>query len=270
MSLPSFPPEILRAKRLGFYGGSFDPPHRGHLFVARQAMAAAKLDALMWVPARQSPHKSAGAVSGEVRAELVELCLADARDEGDPAAEVAWVWRGELKRPEPSYTIHSIELLLAARRAYWGERGWPVESNEDKPLDESGLEPEVFLVMGADQLDAIERWARVDELLASVQPLIIDRLETAEPLATKSGPDARANPQRESRLEHLAACLQAGTLSAQSVRRLKHGLLDTGRRLVSSTEVREALRDRPAARAELSTELTPRVRARIVDEQLYP
>jgi nicotinate (nicotinamide) nucleotide adenylyltransferase len=266
MSLPSFPPEILRAKRLGFYGGSFDPPHRGHLFVARQALLAAKLDALLWVPARQSPHKAAGAVSGEVRAELVELCLADARDEGDPAADVAWVWRGELKRPEPSYTIHSIELLLAARRAYWGERGWPVESGEDKPLDQSGPGPEVFLVMGADQLDAIERWARVDELLASVQPLIIDRAEG----------------QREARLAHLAACLDEGRLKAASVRRLKHGLLDTGRRFVSSTELRHALRDAPPAgvepscerntefKAELNTELTPRVRARILDDKLYP
>ena len=262
MSLPSFPPEILRAKRLGFYGGSFDPPHRGHLFVARQALLAAKLDALLWVPARQSPHKAAGAVSGEVRAELVELCLADARDEGDPAADVAWVWRGELKRPEPSYTIHSIELLLAARRAYWGERGWPVESSEDKPLDQSGPGPEVFLVMGADQLDAIERWARVDELLACVQPLIIDRAE------------GQSEGQREARLAHLAACMEQGRLKAASVRRLKHGLLDTGRRFVSSTGLRDALRDAPPASAkpsrEFNTELTPRVRARILDDKLYP
>lgn len=233
-----FPPAALRARRLGFYGGTFDPPHRGHLFVAQEALRSAGLDALLWVPARQSPHKQAGAVDGAVRAELVELCLADARAQGDPAALVAHVWRGELERPEPSYTIDSIEQLLAARRPFW-----------------SAPAPEVYLVMGADQLDAIERWARVNELLRLVRPIVVDR-------AVERAMERDAAAIRAARRAHLDACEAAGSLAPDVAARLREGLLDTGRLPISSTALR-------AGRAAQATELTPSVRARIERDHLY-
>lgn len=221
-------PELLGVERLGVYGGTFDPPHRGHLFVAREAVRAAKLDALLWVPARRSPHKAGGAVPGEVRAELVEACLADARAEGDPGAAHAHVWRGELGRPDPSYTIHTIEALAAAR-----------------PAGAAGL----FLVMGADQLDAIERWARVDELLRLARPVVVDRAEGADAAALRAG-----------RLAHLAACEADGRLAPDVAATLREGLLDTGRHSISSTTLRAG--GEP-------DQLTPSVRARIERDGLY-
>ncbi len=121
---------------MGFFGGTFDPPHRGHLFVAHEAAAARELGHVVWAPARISPHKVHASTSGEVRAELVELCLADAAREGDAAARAASLWLGELERPGPSFTVDSLRELSAARAA-------------------NGQDGGLFLLMGGDQLGAI-------------------------------------------------------------------------------------------------------------------
>lgn len=233
---------VLGVPRLGVYGGTFDPPHRGHLFVAREAQREAGLDAVLWVPARRSPHKAEGATPGEVRAELVELCLVDARAEGDPAAEGAVVWRGELERPGPSYTIDTLRALEAAREGLWRATGARPEA------------PELVLVMGADQLDAIERWAEVDALFELARPVVVDRAEAGVD-------DAQAAELRAARLAHVAACAADGRLAAATAERLTAGLLATGRVPVSSTALR--------AGACGGAGLTPLVANRIAELGLY-
>lgn len=90
---------------IGIFGGSFDPPHLGHLNVARDAMEFLDLDRVLFVPARQSPFKGEAdtSTSAEGRATLCEAALA--------GAEGFAVWRGELARPAPSYTVDTLEAL---------------------------------------------------------------------------------------------------------------------------------------------------------------
>ena len=136
----------LRARRLGVLGGSFDPPHEGHLFAARAAKSAFDLDHVLFVPAAQAPHKTERAcASGAERVEMLALLLAEERD--------CSIFVGELERPGPSYTIDTLRALR--------ER----------------LDPEVelFLILGADNLADFPGWRSAEEIVALAQPVVVAR-----------------------------------------------------------------------------------------------
>jgi nicotinate-nucleotide adenylyltransferase len=135
-----------RAARLGVLGGSFDPPHTGHLHAARAARAAFALDHVVFVPAARPPHKP-------------ERVLADARDRlallalllgGDPGFSI---WGAELARGGPSYTVDTLRELAALVPA----------------------ETRLFLVVGADNLPGFPRWRAVEEIVRLAQPVIVTR-----------------------------------------------------------------------------------------------
>lgn len=90
---------------VGVFGGSFDPPHLGHLNVARDALEFLGLDQVVFVPARRSPFKGEEATRtpAEYRASLCEAAV-------EREAGLA-VWRGELDRPAPSFTVETLEAL---------------------------------------------------------------------------------------------------------------------------------------------------------------
>ncbi len=97
---------------IGIFGGTFDPPHLGHLMVAQDVREALSLDRVLFIPARRSPFKTdGGSASAEHRLAMVEAAI-----EGDPTFEAS---RLELDRPEPSYTIDTVQQL---REAYPGSR----------------------------------------------------------------------------------------------------------------------------------------------------
>jgi nicotinate-nucleotide adenylyltransferase len=87
---------------VGIFGGSFDPVHAGHVAMASAAIASLRLDRLLVVPARASPHKSAHpAAPAEARLAMLRLAFA-----GTPAVDVSDL---ELRRPPPSYTVDTVE-----------------------------------------------------------------------------------------------------------------------------------------------------------------
>ncbi|MDX1428955.1 MAG: nicotinate (nicotinamide) nucleotide adenylyltransferase [Rhodothermales bacterium] len=90
--------------RTGFFGGTFDPPHLGHLIIAESLRSHLDLDRVLWIPAAVSPHKldadSAGAFH---RSRMVELAIAD-----NPSFEFCDI---ELRRAAPSYTVDSLDEL---------------------------------------------------------------------------------------------------------------------------------------------------------------
>ena len=89
---------------LGVFGGTFDPPHLGHLLVAQDVREALSLDRVIFVPARRSPFKDdAGTEPAEHRLRMVEAAV-----EGDPSFSVS---RLELDRPEPSWTVDTVREL---------------------------------------------------------------------------------------------------------------------------------------------------------------
>ena len=91
-------------RAIGVFGGTFDPPHHGHLLAASDAYEALKLSEVRFVPAARPPFKRATVVaSGEQRAHMLELLIA-----GDPRFVVD---RSELFRDGVSYTVDTLASL---------------------------------------------------------------------------------------------------------------------------------------------------------------
>lgn len=89
---------------LGVFGGTFDPPHLGHLMVAQDVREALGLDRVIFVPALQSPFKrDAGNAPAELRLAMVQAAIA-----GDPNLGAL---RIELDRPAPSWTVDTLRSL---------------------------------------------------------------------------------------------------------------------------------------------------------------
>jgi nicotinate-nucleotide adenylyltransferase len=119
---------------IALFGGSFDPPHRAHLAIARAAVEQCGLARVVFIPCQESPLKDRRPLaSGPQRLEMLRLATA-----GLPWAEVSdW----ELSRPGPSYswqTTAHFETLHPGAVLSW--------------------------LMGADQWAALEHWARPDFL----------------------------------------------------------------------------------------------------------
>ena len=175
--------DLSGVRRLGLFGGSFDPVHAGHLQVARAARAAFDLEHVVFVPAARPPHKPERVLAqGEQRVAMLELALAD-----EAGCSISAL---ELEREGPSYTIDTV-------RALPGRLGLPADV-------------EIHLLIGWDNLRGLERWRAVGELLAAVRPIVVPR-----PGRTQAGDDGA--------LEHLGAeldprafaRLKAGLLRAQ-------------------------------------------------------
>ncbi len=122
----------MPAGRIGLLGGTFDPPHIGHLVVAQDVFEHLELDRLLVVPAGDPPHRET-VLPAELRCELVSTCF-----EGDGRFEVS---RVELERPGPSFTVDTLR--------------WIRETRNPEAL---------FCVIGVDQLRAIDTWSRYEEL----------------------------------------------------------------------------------------------------------
>lgn len=92
--------------RIGLFGGTFDPPHLGHLILASEAQTQLGLNRLLWILTPEPPHKLDQTITPvEDRLAMVQLAIAD-----NPAFELS---RIELDRPGPHYTLDTIQLVAA-------------------------------------------------------------------------------------------------------------------------------------------------------------
>lgn len=130
--------------KLGIYGGTFDPPHLGHLVVAQEALHQLALDRLLFVPASVPPHKQdRGITDGRIRLEMLRAAVA-----GVPGFDVSEL---ELERDGPSYTADTLRQLGDAHPG-------------------AGL----FLVLGADQANELHTW-REPDVIHSLARLVVFR-----------------------------------------------------------------------------------------------
>ncbi len=104
---------MTNLQSLGILGGTFDPPHYGHLALAENARVQLRLDRVLFVPAGRQPLKSGRAITpARHRAALVEAAIAD-----NPAFAIS---RVDLDRPGPHYTVEMLALLRRERpEAEW-------------------------------------------------------------------------------------------------------------------------------------------------------
>lgn len=99
--------------RVGVFGGTFDPPHAGHLAFAQAALGQLSLDELLWMPANRNPAK-AGRKQTPARHRLAMVSLVVAQHERMAASDL------EISRGGPSYAVDTLTELAHARPAeYW-------------------------------------------------------------------------------------------------------------------------------------------------------
>jgi nicotinate-nucleotide adenylyltransferase len=134
-------------RRIGLFGGSFDPIHMAHLVLARTAYDHLKLDELRFVPAGRPWQKERTLTDGSMRAAMVKLAITGQRGFVVDSREV--------ERPGPSYTIDTVRELQAE-------------------LPDATF----FLIIGQDQYEGIATWHEWRELLARVTLAVAGRGET--------------------------------------------------------------------------------------------
>ena len=145
------PAEVAERRRIGVLGGTFDPPHLGHMWLATLAADAIGLDRVLFMPAAQPPHKGGQLVTRATdRLLMTRLAIT-----GDPAFELSAI---EMERPGPSYTIDSVDEL---------ERAHP--------------DAKLFLIMAADSLEQIDTWREPDRLLERIEWVVGPRPGSALP-----------------------------------------------------------------------------------------
>jgi len=131
--------------KLGIFGGTFDPPHIGHLIVAQDAWAALGLDRVIFVPAASPPHKlRSGITPPALRLEMLKAAVA-----GDPRFEVDDL---ELRRAGPSYTVDTLRELRAR---------YPAAS--------------LFFLLGSDQFRELRSWREPDEIARLARLVVLSR-----------------------------------------------------------------------------------------------
>ncbi|MHC4935355.1 MAG: nicotinate (nicotinamide) nucleotide adenylyltransferase [Planctomycetota bacterium] len=137
--------DSLRSDSLALYGGVFDPIHRGHLAVARAALAALPVDRITLLPSGDPPHKTDRSPAAAAdRLALIGRALA-----GDPAFRVDG---RELERSGPSYTVETLREL----------RG-------------EAPERAILFLIGADNARSIGTWYAAEELFSLCDPVLVSR-----------------------------------------------------------------------------------------------
>ena len=131
-------------RRVGLFGGAFDPPHSAHVAIARAALEQLKLDELRIVPTGQAWHKSRPLSPAVHRLAMVRLAFADL-----PGVVID---EREMQRSGASYTVDTLDALLA---------------------EQPGSEP--YLVMGGDQWAAFTSWRQWQDIARKARLCVAQR-----------------------------------------------------------------------------------------------
>jgi len=130
-------------RRVGVFGGTFDPVHYGHLVVAEEVYATLDLAEMVFVPTGQPPHKTKEEITAaEHRLAMLELAIAS-----NPHFTIS---RIDLDRPGPCYTVDTLRLL----RKQWGE------------------ETAIYFVIGGDSLEDLLSWYDAPGILEQLTHLV--------------------------------------------------------------------------------------------------
>lgn len=131
---------------LGILGGTFDPPHNGHLQIASMAQRALRLSQIVFIPAKQPPHKLDEPVSPlKTRVALLKCAL-----RGHPDFVISMA---EAEREGPSYTVDTLREL---RR-------------------ESGARANIYFIMGEDSLGTFPTWNEPEEIVQLCKLAVLQR-----------------------------------------------------------------------------------------------
>ena len=137
-------------RRVGIFGGTFDPVHMGHLLMAEEAVERLRLDRLIFLPAGRPAHKRDRSITPvEHRLAMLRLAV-----RGNPRFAVS---RLEADHDGVTYTVESLERFAKAEKA------------------------ELYFVMGQDSLDEFRTWRDPDRILALARLAVVPRGEMERP-----------------------------------------------------------------------------------------
>jgi nicotinate-nucleotide adenylyltransferase len=123
--------------RVGILGGTFDPPHKGHIAIAQAALKKLGLAKVIFIPANVPPHKTKQPLApARDRLDMLKLAIGN-----NPYFEISTI---ELDRPGPSYTVDTLAEFCTT---------YP--------------DDELFLIIGADNVSEIETWHKPELILES-------------------------------------------------------------------------------------------------------
>ena len=125
-------------KKVGILGGTFDPPHYGHLLIAEEVFHALNLDMVWFIPSYEPPHKDEAKSKPKDRVEMVNQAILDNNH--------FFLHTIEVERAEKSYTIDTIKLL-----------------------QEQFPDITFYFIIGADMVEYLPNWYKIDELMQLVQ-----------------------------------------------------------------------------------------------------
>jgi nicotinate-nucleotide adenylyltransferase len=220
-----------RRKRIAYYGGTFDPIHRGHLEVAHKISRLFEIDGLWFVPAQLAPHKHARDVSPALhRYAMLALATQD-----EPRFLISTF---ELEAPGRCYTVDT----LAHFKARWADTA------------------ELFFIMGADSWSEISTWRDYERLLTLTNHIVVSR--PGYSLSAEHVPEEIR--KRLVDLRGLAAPEAAKTIENANGERIF--MTDAVMTDVSATDIRRAARENSS---QLSDLVPAVVAAYIGKYQLY-
>ncbi|MCI1920314.1 MAG: nicotinate-nucleotide adenylyltransferase [Liquorilactobacillus nagelii] len=137
---------IIKKKRIGILGGTFNPPHIGHLIIAEQVYEQLGLEKILFMPDANPPHVDhKEAIAAQHRQKMVKASIKD-----NPHFELEDC---ELKRGGVSYTFDTIKQLLAKHPEY-----------------------EIYFIIGGDMVAYLPKWHRIDELVKLVHFVGVKRV----------------------------------------------------------------------------------------------
>lgn len=135
-------------EKLGLYGGTFAPPHYGHIHAVKTFLEEVSLDRVLIMPTYQPPHKAkAAGDTPEVRLEMCRAAFGDI-----PGVEVSDY---EIRKADVSYTVQTLEHLAAPGR-------------------------EIYLLCGTDMFLTLDRWYRAADIFRMAKMVCISRTEEKE------------------------------------------------------------------------------------------
>ena len=144
--MPSTPDAAGKARRIGIFGGTFDPIHIGHLILMEEARYRLQLDTVLLVPAGDPPHKQDREISPV--ADRVYMCQLAAAE-----ADYLGVSRLDADRPGPHYSVDMVHLLQR----------------------QLGDDIQLFFLMGLDSLRDLPAWHEPARLAASCTLVALSR-----------------------------------------------------------------------------------------------
>jgi len=183
------------AKPLALFGGTFDPIHIGHLVTARTIAEKCRFERITLVPTAAPPHKDSAQASPAHRLAMLKLVCSQ-----DPLFDVCTV---ELDRTGPSYTYDTL-LELSEQHGHDVELNW---------------------IIGADMLEGLGSWHRLDELLDIARVVVGSR------------------PPWSERIDELLSGL-SGVLSPPRIEQLRESVVETPLIDIASSEIRNRVANR--------------------------